>query len=117
MNLVEISTVPFQVIFGIRLYLSTQGTDEGKKSLRSQVTGKIVQQMESWKIKTKQGAGVDLPSRERWQTKDPALPEVYTHANKTLNQAFMYLVNGKHISSTHFFNDISSFQGHEWVRI
>lgn len=47
MNLVEISTVPFQVIFGIRLYLSTQGTDEGKKSLRSQVTGKIVQQMES----------------------------------------------------------------------
>lgn len=36
----------------IRLYLSTEGTEEGWKSLRSQVTGKTVQQMEPWKRTT-----------------------------------------------------------------
>lgn len=39
----------------------------------------------NWTMKNtniKQGAGVCLASRERWQTKDPALPKIYTHANK-----------------------------------
>lgn len=111
MNWVETSTVPFQVIFGIRLYLSTESAEEGKKSLRSQVTGKTVQQMELWKITQSKELvfAWHLEKHDRLRTLlHSILPKVYTHANrKRLNQIFMYLANGK--------LDISSNLG-VWMR-
>lgn len=85
MNRVEISTVPFQVIFGIRLYLSTEGTEEGKKSLRS--NWKDSSTNGSMKNKNiKQGADVCLEFREGWQTKDRAL-QYFTKSLHTCKQS------------------------------
>lgn len=58
----------------------------------------------------KQGVGVCLASRERWQTKEPALPKsIHMQTKERLNQIFLYMANQK--------RDISSFWGYEWERI
>lgn len=78
--------VPFQAIFGIRLYLSTEGTERGGEKLKKPSNWEDCSTNGSMNNSNiKQGSGVCPAPRETWQAKDAAL-QFFTKGLQTRSQ-------------------------------